>query len=51
MYVSNKKILGGYYARYIALNVANGSLVAAIQGTNLRLTVEALDSPTLSSSQ
>jgi len=35
MYVPNKKILGGDYAPYIDLNVANGSLVAAIQGTNL----------------
>src|SRR5215472_16622452 len=35
MYVPNKKILGGYYAPYINLNVANGSLVADIQGTNL----------------
>jgi hypothetical protein len=35
MYLPNKKILGGYYVPYIDLNWANGSLVAAIQGTNL----------------
>src|SRR5215471_890931 len=35
MYVPNKKILGGYFAPYINLNVANGSLVAALQGPNL----------------
>ena len=35
MYVPNKKILGGYYAPYINLNVANGSLVATITGTSL----------------
>jgi hypothetical protein len=34
-YVPNHKILGGYFMPYIALNVANGSLVADISGTNL----------------
>jgi len=34
-YVSSHKILGGYYMPYISLNVANGSLVADLNGTNL----------------
>jgi hypothetical protein len=35
MYVPKYKILGGYFAPYAAVNVANGSLVADIRGTNL----------------
>lgn len=35
MYVPNKKILGGYYAPFLNLNVANGSLVAALTSANL----------------
>ncbi len=34
-YVPHHKFLGGYFMPYIALNVANGSLVADISGTNL----------------
>lgn len=34
-YVPNHKILGGYFMPYISMNVANGSLVADIVGTNL----------------
>jgi hypothetical protein len=34
-YVPNHKFLGGYFMPFIALNIANGSLVAAINGTNL----------------
>ncbi len=34
-YVPNHKILGGYFMPYISINVANGSLVADITGTNL----------------
>jgi len=34
-YVPNRKILGGYFMPYIAITVANGSLVADIIGTNL----------------
>ncbi len=34
-YVPKRKILGGYFMPYVSLNVANGSLVAAITGTNL----------------
>ena len=34
-YVPNHKFLGGYFMPYIAVNVANGSLVADITGTNL----------------
>lgn len=34
-YVPNHKILGGYFMPYISINVANGSLVADIVGTNL----------------
>jgi len=36
-YVPKHKFLGGYFAPYISVNVANGSLVADIQGTNLGL--------------
>jgi hypothetical protein len=35
MYVPKFKFLGGYFAPYVAVNVANGSLVADITGTNL----------------
>lgn len=35
MYVPKYKFLGGYFAPYISLNFANGSLVADIVGTNL----------------
>lgn len=35
MYVPKYKFLGGYFAPYISVNVANGSLVADIVGTNL----------------
>jgi len=35
MYVPKKKILGGYFAPYASVNMANGNLVAAITGTNL----------------
>jgi hypothetical protein len=38
MYVPKFKFLGGYFAPYIAINVANGSLVADISGTNLGAT-------------
>jgi hypothetical protein len=34
-YVPHHKFLGGYFMPYIALNVANGSLVADLNGTNL----------------
>jgi hypothetical protein len=34
-YVPNHKILGGYFMPYVAFNVANGSLVADLTGTNL----------------
>ena len=34
-YVPHHKILGGYFMPYISINVANGSLVADITGTNL----------------
>jgi Putative MetA-pathway of phenol degradation len=34
-FVPNHKILGGYFMPYISINVANGSLVADIVGTNL----------------
>ncbi|HEX8814116.1 MAG TPA: transporter [Terriglobales bacterium] len=34
-YVPDHKILGGYFMPYISLNIANGSLVADITGTNL----------------
>ena len=34
-YVPNHKFLGGYFMPLIAVNVANGSLVLAINGTNL----------------
>ena len=34
-YVPNHKILGGYFMPYVSINVANGSLVADITGTNL----------------
>ena len=34
-YVPKHKILGGYFMPYIALNYANGELVANITGTNL----------------
>src|SRR3982074_2298924 len=35
MYVPKHKFLGGYFAPYVSVNVANGSLVADITGTNL----------------
>jgi len=34
-FVPKQKILGGYFMPYIDINVANGSLVAALTGTNL----------------
>jgi hypothetical protein len=34
-YVPKYKFLGGYFAPFVAVNLANGSLVAAIVGTNL----------------
>jgi hypothetical protein len=34
-YVPAHKFLGGYFMPYIAVNVANGSLVAELNGTNL----------------
>jgi hypothetical protein len=34
-YVPNHKILGGYFMPYISVNIANGSLVADLNGTNL----------------
>jgi hypothetical protein len=34
-YVPKYKFLGGYFAPYISVNIANGSLVADIVGTNL----------------
>src|SRR5271169_2509336 len=34
-YVPKQKILGGYFMPYIDLNIATGSLVADITGTNL----------------
>jgi hypothetical protein len=34
-YVPSHKVLGGYFMPYISVNVANGSLVADITGTNL----------------
>jgi hypothetical protein len=36
-YVPEHKILGGYYMPYVSINVANGSLVADITGTNLNV--------------
>src|SRR4029077_16437462 len=36
-YVPKHKILGGYFMPYISLNVANGSLVADLSGTNLAI--------------
>ncbi len=35
MYVPKHKIFGGHFAPYASLNLANGSLVAEITGTNL----------------
>jgi len=35
MFVPNHKVLGGYFAPYASVNLANGSLVAEIAGTNL----------------
>jgi hypothetical protein len=35
VFVPNHKILGGYFMPYISLNVANGSLVADLVGTDL----------------
>jgi len=35
LYVPKYKFLGGYFVPYISINVANGSLVAGITGTNL----------------
>lgn len=35
LFVPKRKFLGGYFAPYASVNVANGSLVAAIVGTNL----------------
>ena len=35
MFVPKYKFLGGYFAPYASVNVANGSLVADIVGTNL----------------
>lgn len=37
MYVPKHKFLGGYFAPWISLNVANGSLVGDIRGGNLSL--------------
>ena len=34
-YVPSHKILGGYFMPYVSINVANGSLVADLTGTNL----------------
>jgi len=34
-YVPKYKFLGGYFAPFVAVNLANGSIVAAIVGTNL----------------
>ena len=34
-YVPHHKFLGGYFMPYISLNIANGSLVADLSGTNL----------------
>ena len=34
-YVPHHKFLGGYFMPYVAINIANGSLVADISGTNL----------------
>jgi hypothetical protein len=34
-YVPKYKFLGGYFAPFVAVNLANGSLVAALVGTNL----------------
>jgi len=34
-YVPNHKFLGGYFMPYVSVNVANGSLVADLVGTNL----------------
>ena len=34
-YVPNHRFLGGYFMPFIAVNIANGSLVAEISGTNL----------------
>jgi hypothetical protein len=34
-YVPKYKFLGGYFVPYVSINVANGSLVAEINGTNL----------------
>jgi len=38
MFVPNKKILGGYFAPYADMNLANGNLVAEITGTSLSTT-------------
>jgi hypothetical protein len=38
-YVPEHKILGGYFMPYVALNYANGELVADITGTNLSTAV------------
>jgi hypothetical protein len=35
MFVPKRKFLGGYIAPYLLINVANGSLVADLKGTNL----------------
>ncbi len=37
MFVPKHKILGGYFAPYVSVNVANGSLVADLGGPNLGL--------------
>jgi hypothetical protein len=34
-YVPSHKFLGGYFMPYVAVNIANGSLVADLNGTNL----------------
>src|SRR5579862_5796850 len=34
-YVPKYKFLGGYFAPFVSVNLANGSLVAALAGTNL----------------
>ena len=36
MWVGSHKFLGGYFAPYVSVNVANGNLVADIVGTNLK---------------
>ena len=38
MFVPKRKVLGGYFAPYVDVNLANGNLVAAITGTNLTTT-------------